>query len=109
MMMRWKDMPEPAQPGMLPPGSEDKIMHATLKIGDSEFMASDGNCLGKPKFEGFSISIGAKDEDEVERLFKALSEGGEVRMPPAKTFFAAMFGMVADKFGVPWMIIAYPK
>jgi PhnB protein len=106
MMMRFKESPEPSKPGMHPPGSADKIMHSCFRIGDTQVMASDGRCTGKPKFDGFALSVTAKDEAEADRMFAALGEGGQVQMPLAKTFFAKRFGMVADKFGVGWMIIA---
>ena len=108
MMMRYKESPEPTPPGMVPPGSENKIMHACLRIKGAAVMASDGCAQGKPKFEGFSLSINAKDEAEADRTFAALADGGQVRMPLGKTFFAKRFGMVADRFGVGWMIIVEP-
>ncbi len=108
MMMRFNESPEPPPPGMVPPGSESKIMHAALRIGDTTVMASDGHAGGKPKFEGFSLSLNAKDEAEADRLFNALADGGQVQMPLGKTFFAKRFGMVADRFGVGWMIIVEP-
>ncbi len=108
MMMRNKESPDPHPPGMLPPGSENKIMHASLRIGDTTVMASDGHAKGQPKFEGFSLSLNAKSEAEAERLFAALSEGGQVRLPLTKTFFSPRFGMLADKFGMGWMIIVEP-
>lgn len=103
-MMRFKESPEP-QPGMIPPGSEEKIMHASFKIGETEVMASDGNCAGRPSFQGFSLTLTAPDEAKADQLFAALAKGGQVQMPMAKTFFAPRFGMVADRFGVSWMII----
>jgi PhnB protein len=106
MMMRFKESPEPSKPGMHPPGSDNKIMHSCFRIGDTQVMASDGRCTGKPEFKGFALSVNAKDEAEADRMFAALGEGGQVQMPLAKTFFAKRFGMVADKFGVGWMIIA---
>ncbi len=107
MLMRFKDSPE--QPiGMMPPGAENKVMHASLRIGDSTVMASDGQCLGKPNFQGFSLSLEAPDDAAADRLFAALADGGQVQMPLAKTFFASRFGMVADRFGVNWMIIVAP-
>lgn len=109
MMMRNKESPDPHPPGMLPPGSENKIMHASLRIGDTVVMASDGHAKGQPKFEGFSLSLNAKDEAEGQRLFAALSEGGKVNLPLTETFFAKSFAMLADRFGVNWMIIAGPK
>jgi len=108
MMMRFKESPEPPPPGMVPPGSESKVMHCSFRVGDSVVMASDGNCGGKPSFQGFSLSITAKDEAEANRLFGALAEGGRVEMPLGKTFFSPRFGMVADKFGVGWMVIVQP-
>ena len=105
MMMRFKESPQPPPPGQVPPGSENKIMHACLRINGAPVMASDGCAQGKPKFEGFSLSVDARDEAEADRMFAALAEGGQVRMPLGKTFFAKRFGMVADRFGVGWMII----
>jgi PhnB protein len=105
MMMRFKEAPEPHPPGMIPPGSENKILHSAFKIGDTTVMASDGRVQGKPKFEGFSLSITAKNDAEAEKLFAALGDGGQVQMPMAKTFFSSRFGMVADRFGVGWMVV----
>jgi len=105
MLMRYKDSPEPPQPGMVPPGSENKVMHASLRIGDTIVMASDGHCTGKPKFDGFALSITAADGAEAERVFNSLSDGGKVQMPLTKTFFSPKFGMLADRFGVAWMVI----
>jgi PhnB protein len=109
MLMRFKDSPEPAQPGMIPPGSENKVMHSCLRIGDTAVMASDGRCMGKPSFQGFSLSLTVPNEAEAERLFaNLLGDGGQVQMPLAKTFFSPRFGMVGDRFGVSWMIIVMP-
>jgi PhnB protein len=105
MVMRFKESPEPPPPGMVPPGSENKIMHASLRIGDSTVMATDGGCQGNETFQGFSLSLTASSEAEAERVFAALSEGGQVRMPLTKTFFSPRFGMLADRFGVSWMVI----
>ena len=105
MLMRFKDSPEPHPPGMLPPGAESKVMHASLRIGDSTVMASDGQCLGQANFQGFSLALSVSNDAEAERLFAALGNGGKVCMPLAKTFFSSRFGMVADRFGVSWMII----
>ena len=106
MLMRFKDAPEPPPPGQCAPGSQDKVMHSSFRIGDAEVMASDGMCSGKPSFQGFSLSVSARDESDAKRMFAGLSEGGQVQMPLGKTFFAQRFGMVADKFGVSWMVIA---
>jgi PhnB protein len=105
MLMRYQDSPEPPAPGMLPPGSENKVMHASLRIGAATVMVSDGHCSGQSDFRGFALSMAAPDVARADRVFAALAEGGQVRMPLAKTFFAPRFGMVADRFGVLWMII----
>ena len=104
MLMRYKESPEPQQPGM-PPGSENKVMHASFRIGDSTINASDGHCAGQPKFQGFSLSITVAGDAEAERFFNALAkDGGKVNMPLTKTFFSSRFGMVNDRFGLAWMI-----
>jgi len=108
MLMRFKDSPEPPAPGMCAPGSGDKVMHANLRIGDTMVMASDGRCQGKPSFQGFSLSLAVPDDAAAERVFTALADGGQVQMPLATTFFSSRFGMVADRFGVCWMIIVVP-
>jgi len=108
MLMRFKESPEPPDPSMCPPGSEDKVMHASLRIGDANVMASDGMCQGQPSFQGFSLSLMVPEEAEAERLFTALADGGQVQMPLAQTFFSPRFGMVADRFGVSWMVLVTP-
>ena len=108
MMMRVKDSPEPYPPGMLPPGSENKIMHVSLRVGDATVMASDGRCSGETDFQGFSLSLTASDEADAGKKFAALAEGGQVQMPLGKTFWSACFGMVADRFGVGWMVTVAP-
>ena len=105
MLMRYKESTEPPPPGVLPPGSENKVVHASLNIGGATVMASDGNCSGKPNFQGIRLSLGVDSGAEAERAFKALAQGGQVRMPLGKTFFASKFGMLADRFGVMWMVI----
>ena len=104
MLMRFKDSPQPLAAGMVPPGGEDKIMHMRFRIGDTTVLASDGRCTGRPSFQGFSLSITVPNDAEAERLFAALADGGQVQMPLAKTFFSSRFGMIADRFGVPWMV-----
>jgi PhnB protein len=79
-------------------------MHAALRVGDAMVLASDGRCLGQPSFQGFALSLTAANEAEANRLFASLAEGGQVQMPLAKTFFSPRFGMVADRFGVSWMV-----
>ena len=108
VLMRYKDSPEPHQPGMIPPGSDNKVMHAAFRVGKTQVMASDGRCQGKPSFQGFSLSIAAQDVAQADKLFAALADGGQVQMPLAKTFFSPRFGMVADRFGMGWMIIVLP-
>ena len=107
MLMRWKDHPEP-DPNMSPPNGADKVMHAQFRIGDTTVLASDGRCQGQPKFQGFSLSLTVPNDGEAKRLFGALAEGGQVQMPLAKTFFSSSFGMVADRFGVSWMVYVAP-
>jgi PhnB protein len=108
MMMRFKESPDSPPPGMIPPGAEDKVMHMSLNIGGATVLMSDGNCAGKPSFQGFSLSLTAPNEAEANRLFNNLAEGGQVQMPLEKTFFSPRFGMVADRFGVSWMIYVAP-
>ncbi|MGD0093831.1 MAG: VOC family protein [Planctomycetota bacterium] len=105
MMIRFKDSPEPPKPGMHPPGSDNKVMYASLCIGKTSVMASDGRCTGKPSFQGFSLSLTVSTEAEAKPLFAALADGGKVQAPLAKTFFSPRFGMVTDRFGVLWMIL----
>ena len=106
MMLRFKDSPEPPQPGMLAPGSENKIMHATVRIGETNAMASDGDGRGATKFDGFGLALEVRDAAEAKRRFDALADGGQTVMPLAKTFFSPCFGMVKDRFGVKWMVLA---
>jgi PhnB protein len=105
ILMRYKESPDAPPPGMVPPGSENKVMHASLRIGETMVMASDGRCTGKPGFQGFCLSISVANEAEANRVFAALADGGNVQMPLGKTFFSPRFGMVNDRFGVPWMVI----
>ena len=108
-MLRYKDGPQPAQcpDGSTPPA--DKVMHAAFSVGDAFIMASDGFAKGKPEFKGISLSLTAADDADAKKRFAALAEGGQVHMPISATFFASSFGMVADRFGVSWMIIAGQK
>ena len=101
MLMRFKESPDP---GMVAPGTGDNVMHASFRIGDTTVMASDGRCLGQPSFQGFSLSLTVSDDAKAERVFAALGDGGQVQMPLTKTFFSSRFGMVADRFGVSWMV-----
>lgn len=110
MLMRWKDNPDMPSDGCAPGMTFDpeKIMHASLKVGDAVLMASDGMPQEKSGFQGFSVSLTARNDAECDRWFNALAEGGQVEMPLGKTFFAQRFGALADKFGVSWMIIVPP-
>ncbi len=108
MMMRFKESPEPPQPGMVPPGFENKIMHASFRVGGTTLMASDGCSAEKANFEGFSLSLSVANEAEADRAFAALADGGQVKMPLAKTFWSPRFGMVEDRFGIGWMITVMP-
>ncbi len=101
--MLYKDSPDPAMGQN--PAMADKIMHAEFTIGDTTLMASDGNCSGKPNFEGFGLSLPAQDAADAERLFNAVSAGGQVVMPLARTFFSDSFGMAKDRFGILWMVL----
>ena len=103
MLMRYTDSPEPQPPGMLPPGFENKIMHATFRVGETILMASDG-CEEGLSFDGFSLSLTVPTETEADRAFAALADGGQVRMPLTKTFWSPRFGMVTDRFGMGWMV-----
>ena len=105
MLMRFKESPDP---GMVAPGTGDKVMHASFRIGETTVMASDGRCQGPPSFQGFALSLTVPNEAEAERLFGALGDGGQVQMPLTKTFFSPRFGMVADRFGVSWMVYVAP-
>ena len=108
-MMRFGESPDPRSKQMMTPGTENKIMHASVRIRDTEIMISDGQCKGeKPKFEGVALTINVSPA-EAEKIFNALSEGGQVQMPLCETFFAEKFGMVADKFGVSWLLLAAKK
>ena len=102
MVMRWKDSPDRS---MCTPDNADKVMHAQLQIGDTVIAASDGRNSGAPKFDGFALTIVAESEAEADKVFAALVEGGQVTMPLGKTFFSPRFGMLADRFGVHWMVL----
>ena len=105
MLMRFKESPDP---GMVAPGTGDKVMHASFRIGETTVLASDGRCQGAPSFQGLALSLTVPNEAEAERLFGALGDGGQVQMPMTKTFFSPRFGMVADRFGVSWMVYVTP-
>ena len=101
--MHYKDAPpDPQRP--IPPGVEDKVMHASVKIGESIVMASD-DCVSKDvTHAGFSLSLTADNLADGEKFYNALAEGGQVTMPWQATFWTKGFGMVTDRFGTPWMV-----
>ena len=102
MLMRYRDAPEPPQPGC-EPNSPDDVLHASFRIGDTRLMASDGPVPGT--ISGFALSLSATDDTDARRKFDALAAGGQVQMPLGETFFASSFGMLVDRFGVPWMVV----
>jgi PhnB protein len=99
MLMRYKDSPEPTTHG-----APEKVMHASLRIGDSTLLMSDGRAEGQTNFQGFALSLTTAGDAEAKHLFAALSDGGQVQMPLAKTFFSSKFGMVVDRFGLMWIV-----
>jgi PhnB protein len=105
-LMRFKENPQPESCGGGPAPDPEKVMHAGFKLGDSLIMATDGRCSGERAFHGFSLALTVRDKAEADRLFAAAGEGGQVCMPMAETFFSPAFGMVTDRFGVSWMILA---
>ena len=105
-LMRYTDSPDPT---MVQPGSEDKVMHASFRVGETTVMASDGRCGGNPSFQGFALSLTVANEAEAERLFAAIVDGGQVIMPLTTTFFSPRFGMSTDRFGVSWMVYVAPR
>jgi PhnB protein len=109
MLMRFKEAPvdpnAPRDPNCPAPANPDGVMHSCFKLGGQSIMASDGNGGGKPEFKGFALSLAVKSEAEADKLFAALSAGGQVQQPLMKTFFSPKFGMVTDKFGVHWMVL----
>jgi PhnB protein len=109
MLMRFKENPDKPGPEKVSPALDDKVMHACMKIGETEVMASDGMGAGKLEFKGITLSLSLASEAEADRLFNALANGGQVQMPIGKTFFSPRFGMVADRFGVSWMVIVAKK
>ena len=103
MLMKFSDSPDPVPPGMIAPGFEKKVMHSSFRIGDSVVMASDGSNADE-KSSHVSLSLSCKTNAEVDKAFAALSDGGQVMMPPGKTFWSPYFGMAKDRFGIGWMV-----
>ena len=107
-LMRWKESLDKDMKG--PPGYEEKIMNAAFRIGDTQLMADDGMGGNEAEFKGMTLAIEVADDAEAKRVFTALGAGGKVTMPLMKTFWSSSFGMLTDKFGVPWMVnVETPK
>lgn len=105
-MMRFGDSP---MAGNTPPDAGNLIMHACLEFGDQLLMSTDCTSADPfKKLQGMHVVIDVLDNAEAERIFAGLAEGGEVGMPIQETFWAHRFGMVRDRFGVPWMV-NHPK
>jgi PhnB protein len=105
-LMRFKDSPVPCAEGQMPPGLDNKIMHSSFVVGETEVMASDGMCTDpQAEFKGISLALSTANDAEAKQRFDALAEGGKIEMPLTKTFFSSSFGMVADRFGVRWMVL----
>jgi PhnB protein len=104
MLMRHKESPDAPPPGMLAPGWENKVMHTSFRVGTTVIMASDGCSPEDGHFKGFMLSITVPSEADAQRVFAALSKGGEVKMPLSKTFWSPCFGMLTDRFGLGWMV-----
>jgi PhnB protein len=109
MLMRYGENPEPPPPGTMTPGTENKVMHSSFRVGDTTVMASDGHCKGEPKFQGVTLNLTLNSVAEADRIFNALADGGKVNMPLDKTFFSPRFGMLTDRFGLGWMIYVLQK
>ena len=107
MLMRFKEMPNACESGKIPAQLAEKVMHSTLRIGDSTIMATDGQCRGPATFSGISLTISVSNDAEAEKKFLALAEGGKITMPLTKTFFSSNFGTLTDRFGVSWMVIVH--
>lgn len=90
--------------GGVPPDWANKIMHARLVIGDAALMGSDAPPDRYQAPQGFYVSINVATPEDAERVFKALAEKGNVQLPIQKTFWSARFGMLVDRFGIPWMV-----
>jgi PhnB protein len=108
-LMRFRDCPDPSQ---RKPGLEEKIFHATIRIGSTVIMASDCGCErppAGPTFTGFSFALRVETPEKAERFFAALSDGGKIQIPLVKTFFAERYGIVVDRFGISWKVMVESK
>ncbi|MDH6169340.1 PhnB protein [Variovorax boronicumulans] len=109
-LMRYSDAPAHASmekgegcAGAMP--SPDKVMHALVRIGETELMFSDGHCSGQAEFKGIMLSLTVANDADARRCFDALADGGQVMQPLIPTFFTSSFGMLADRFGVGWLLV----
>jgi PhnB protein len=103
MLMRYSDSPDPTPPGMLQPGFENKVMHASFRVHGVPLMASDG-CDDQSNFDGLRLALALPTETDARRAFDALADGGSVQLPLTKTFWSPCFGMLTDRFGLGWMV-----
>jgi PhnB protein len=107
-LVHFKDQPKSdagCPGGVMPPETDNKVMHVTLEMGSSTVMGSDCHCTGKPNFAGISLALSARDQAECDRVFTGLAEGGKISVPLGKTFFSSSFGVLTDRFGVTWMVM----
>ncbi|MFB2898409.1 VOC family protein [Aerosakkonemataceae cyanobacterium BLCC-F50] len=103
-MMTYAESPERATQEEIPSDWRNKIMHTSLMIGNQELMGSDSPPKYHQETKGFFVTITLDDPVEADRIFYTLAENGTVQMPFEKTFWAYRFGMLIDRFGIPWMI-----
>ena len=113
-LMRYSEAPADGTGGNADAGcaggmpSPDKVMHSVLRVGQTELMLSDGRCSGQAEFKGIMLSLSAGNDADVRKWFDALADGGQVMQPLTPTFFTTSFGMLSDRFGVGWLLVADP-
>lgn len=105
-LLRYEDGPPVAEDAPLAPGFGAKVLHASFRVGGTTVVANDGRCTGRPAFDGFSLQIAAPDGVGAGRIFAALGDGGRVRLPAVRTSLTPVFGVVTDRFGVSWTVVA---
>ena len=103
-VMLFNQSPDAAPLAALQPGFENKVMHATFRVGGVRIMASDGS-NDQSKFDGFRLALDVATEKEARDFFNGLANGGRVDMPLTKTFWSPCYGMVTDKFGLRWKVM----
>ena len=104
MLMRHGDLPDQSPPA---PDWRDKVLHARMTLGGSDLLGAD--IPSAQPMRSAYLTLTVDTEAEAERIYKVLTDGGEVVMPIAKTFFAARFGMFRDRFGTSWMLLGAPN